>query len=74
MSDKPDDSARVPTLDDLLKRLQSKTAGIDSLRKLYVRVAAGKRHPITPPLPSNAVLFACQAMAILFNHVDNVSK
>lgn len=60
-----------PTLDELLKRLKGNYPYRDSAKEMYRRVAAGERDPLDPPLPANVVKFACQAVYILFAHVDN---
>ena len=62
----------MPTLEELLDRLRRTDVPYrDSTIKLFRMVASGKRHPTNPPLPDNVVVLACQAMAILFEHVDN---
>lgn len=62
--------ARMPTLDELLARLKSDVQYRDQCRELYRRVASGERHPTEPPLPDNVVRLACQAMSVLFRHIE----
>lgn len=60
----------LPTLEELLERLRRDVPFRNSLREVYRRVANGERHPTSPPLPDDVVIFACQAMTVLFNHVE----
>ena len=61
----------TPTLEELLNRLKSlNKEELEILESVFVLVAAGLSHPTNPPLPPNVVLFACQAMCVLINHVD----
>ena len=61
----------TPTLNELLERMRHYTPYRRSAVQLYRQVASGKRHPTKPPLPESVVILACQAMAVLFEHVDN---
>lgn len=61
----------TPTLAELLDRLKSDVHFKDQCRELYRRVASGERHPTNPALPPNVIVLACQAMTILFNHIEN---
>lgn len=61
----------VPSLDMLLARLRGPFRGRDEMKELCCSVACGDRDPVFPPLPENVVRFACQAVVILMEHVDN---
>lgn len=64
----------LPTLNELLERLIRDVPFRDSCKELYRRVASGERHPTEPPLPDNVIVFACQAMSVLFAHVELETK
>lgn len=63
--------SKIPTLDDLFKQLSSKGIYRVKLKEVYRLVASGERHPTKPPLPEGVVVLACQAMVVLFSHLDD---
>ena len=61
-------------LETFLARLRAADVdayGRANLRELCRRVAAGERHPTEPPLPDSVVIFACQALVVLFDHLED---
>lgn len=61
----------TPTLEELLERLRAPHRSKAMLQELVRRIAAGEREPNKPPLPDSTVIFLCQALTILFQHVND---
>lgn len=60
----------IPTIEELLKQLKKDVKFKTHCLELYRQVASGERHPTEPPLPTNMVILACQAMVILLSNTD----
>lgn len=63
-----------PTLDGLFLTLKQDHLYRAEMIQLYRNVASGKRHPTEPSLPENVIILACQAMTILFEHVEETHR
>ena len=64
----------MPTLNELLERLRRDVRFRTQCKELYRQVACGERHPTEPPLPTDVIVFACQAVSVLFAHVDDIGE
>lgn len=62
----------IPSLDEVIERLQRDVRGKDAMREVARRVASGERN--TKNLPKNVVVFAMQCFVALFDHANTTGQ